>query len=378
MKRFLVFILFWSVISPLKAQDVVFARKTLDTLTSPFFWGRGYTRDGMAKAADYIEQQFRQYGLKPMGTFQQPFFLSVNTFPGKMEVKLNSQTLVPGLDFIVSPESMGQQNKGTLQQNDSTTFVNAQHRIILELKDKLTWSVAQQKADYTLIQVDKKRWTAAPKTIEVNIENKLVERFEGNNVCGIVPGTSKPDSIVLITAHYDHLGSMGSETYFPGANDNASGVSLLLDLARYYAAHPQPYSIAFICFGAEEAGIVGSKYFTENPLIDLKKIRFLLNVDLVGTGETGITVVNATLHPAEFALLNKINDSHKYLAKINPRGKAANSDHYFFTEKGVPAFFIYTQGGISAYHDINDKANTLPLTEYEDLFRLFLDFITLL
>ncbi|MNL21468.1 Aminopeptidase YwaD precursor [compost metagenome] len=178
----------------------------------------------------------------------------------------------------------------------------------------------------------------------------------------------------MFTAHYDHLGGMGSQTYFPGANDNASGVSLLLNMARHYAANPAPYSMAFICFAAEEAGLLGSKHFTEQPLIDLKKIRFLVNLDMIGTGDTGITVVNAEYYPKEFTLLNEINDQHKYLSKINPRGKAANSDHYFFSEKGVPSFFIYTNGGIKAYHDVNDLPGTLPFTEYDDLFNLFLNF----
>ncbi|HSU52263.1 MAG TPA: hypothetical protein VLJ41_16770, partial [Segetibacter sp.] len=64
----------------------------------------------------------------------------------------------------------------------------------------------------------------------------------------------------------------------------------------------------------------------------------------------------------------------KYLVKINARGKAANSDHYWFSEKGVPAFFIYTMGGIKAYHDLYDVAATLPFNEYEDLFKLILGF----
>ena len=133
----------------------------------------------------------------------------------------------------------------------------------------------------------------------------------------------------------------------------------------------------FIAFSGEELGLFGSKYFTEHPLLPLEAIRFLINVDMVGTGEKGITVVNATEHLKEFALLNKINDEKKYLSKINSRGKAANSDHYFFAEKGVPAFFIYTQGGIDAYHDVNDVAKTLPLTEFEDLFRLLRDWLVI-
>jgi Zn-dependent M28 family amino/carboxypeptidase len=194
----------------------------------------------------------------------------------------------------------------------------------------------------------------------------------------VVKGTAKPDSLILITAHYDHLGGMGSDTYFPGANDNASGVSLLLNLARYYAKNPQRYSIGFILFAGEEAGLVGSKYFTENPLLPLKNIRFLLNTDLTGTGEDGITVVNATEFPKEFAALQAINKEQSLLNAVNARGKAANSDHYFFTEKGVPAFFFYTLGGIKAYHDIFDRPETLPLTEHEDLFKLVVSFTSYL
>ena len=72
--------------------------------------------------------------------------------------------------------------------------------------------------------------------------------------------------------------------------------------------------------------------------------------------------------------MNAVNDEHKLLTKINARGKAANSDHYHFTEKGVPAFFFYTLGGIKAYHDVFDKPETLPLTEHEDLFKLIIKF----
>ncbi|RZK55036.1 MAG: M28 family peptidase, partial [Pedobacter sp.] len=299
----------------------------------------------------------------------------VNTFPGKMQVKINGRKLNPGVDFIVNQASVGKTVSANLVQEDSVTFVAASSRIVVSLQEKLTWSVSQKVADYTEIILKKEDYIKnPPNQIEVDIENIFVDDFRAHNVSAIVKGTNKPDSVILITAHYDHLGGMGKETYFPGANDNASGVSFLLSLAKYYAQNPQKYSIAFICFGAEEAGILGSKYFTENPQIPLTNIRFMFNVDMVGTGETGATVVNASLHKKEFEWLNQINDTEKLLVKINPRGKAANSDHYFFTEKGVPAFFLYTQGGITAYHDVFDKAETLPFTVYENLFKLFVGF----
>lgn len=358
------------------SQDLKYVRKTLNTLTSEAFWGRGYTRNGMEKAANFIQSEFKSFGLIPMDgkNFKQPFLFSVNTFPGKMDLTINGKKLTPGKDFIVHQASIGVSTTANLEQKDSANFLAASSRILVTLEDKLTWSVSQKVNDYTQIFVKKSALNETPKTINVDIENAFVPDFRASNICGIVKGTAKSDSVILITAHYDHLGGMGKNTYFPGANDNGSGVSFLLSLAKYYAKNPQKYTIAFICFAGEEAGILGSKYFTENPLIPLPNIRFLINVDMVGTGETGATVVNATQYAKEFAALNKVNEEGKFLVKINLRGKAANSDHYFFTEKGVPAFFLYTQGGIAAYHDIFDKPETLPFTVYENLFKLFVGF----
>jgi aminopeptidase YwaD len=133
--------------------------------------------------------------------------------------------------------------------------------------------------------------------------------------------------------------------------------------------------MVFICFGSEEIGLVGSKYYTENPLVPLEKIKFLINLDILGTGDDGIQVVNGKVHKKDFETLVKLNKSKNLLKEVKIRGEACNSDHCFFSEKGVPSFFIYTLGGISHYHNVYDKPETLPLTEYEDLFILLKDFI---
>ena len=358
------------------AQDSVFARKMVDTLSSPYFWGRGYTKNGMVKANAFLIAQLKSYGVSPMDgkSFMQKFSYPVNTFPGKMEVAINGVQLMPGRDFIVSAGSRGVKCEGSLVQKDSVTFIDLTNRIIVILQDKLTFSAEEKARDYTEIDIDKKLQKTLPVTIKTNIENKVIDEFNTGNICGIVKGASKPDSIIVYTAHYDHLGGMGADTYFPGANDNASGVTQVLSLAKYYVAHPQPYSMAFILFAGEEAGLLGSKYFSENSIVPLKNIRFLVNLDIEGTGIDGITVVNATVYPKEFAMLRTINDKGKFLVKVNSRGKAANSDHYFLSEKGVPAFFMYTLGGIKAYHDIYDISATLPLTAYNNLFNLLLKF----
>lgn len=358
------------------AQNLASARKVLDTLTSTEMWGRGYTKDGMAKAANYIEQSFKAKGLQPLASsgYRQNFSYPVNTFPGKMDLKINGKELEAGKDFILSADSRGVKAKGKLVQADSTTFINRDARLMVKLVDKLTMSVSQEQADYTFIELRKAAIDAQPKDFKADIEAELLPEFKTANICAYIKGSAQPDSFLVITAHYDHLGGFGSNAYFPGANDNASGTALMLSLADYYSKNKPKYSIAFIAFAGEEAGLLGSKYYTQHPVFPLKQISFLINTDLAGTGEDGITVVNATEFPVAFAYMNQVNDNLHLLKKINARGKAANSDHYPFSEKGVPAFFFYTLGGIAAYHDVWDKSATLPLNEHEDLMKLVIGF----
>jgi len=292
-----------------------------------------------------------------------------------MELTINGKVLQPGVDFIVSPESRGIKSKGDLIQKDSIVFEDVNKRVIIELKEKLTWSVATQSKDYTSIEILKTSLSETPKSYKINIDNKFNSSFKTANVCAEVKGTNQPDSFIFITAHYDHLGGMGKDTYFPGANDNASGTTLLLGLASYFVKHPQSFTIVFISFTGEEPGLIGSRYFSEHPIVPLNRIKFLFNLDLEGTGIEGVTVVNASIFKKEFALLKNINEEFKLLPAINERGKAANSDHYWFTEKGVPSFFMYTQGGIKAYHDVFDKAVTLPMDHYENLLKLLEEFV---
>ncbi|MBA4140689.1 MAG: aminopeptidase, partial [Segetibacter sp.] len=91
------------------SQDYKYARRIVNTLTSTNFWGRGYTNNGMHKAAIFLSAQLQSFGLQPMqgNSFLQTFKYPVNTFPGKMEVSINGKPLVPGRDFIVSPNSPG-------------------------------------------------------------------------------------------------------------------------------------------------------------------------------------------------------------------------------------------------------------------------------
>jgi Zn-dependent M28 family amino/carboxypeptidase len=131
-----------------------------------------------------------------------------------------------------------------------------------------------------------------------------------------------------------------------------------------------------MAFGAEELGLLGSDYFVNHPIFPLSDIKFMLNFDISGTGDEGIEVVNGTVFKSQFDQLKKINNANNLLKQVKVRGESCNSDHCLFYRKGVPSFFIYTLGGIQAYHDIYDRSETLPLTEYDNYFKLIALFIS--
>jgi aminopeptidase YwaD len=373
---FLIYIFYSSLIF---SQDTIYARRVIEKLTSKEFLGRGYVKDGVNKAASYISKELKTIGVSKFGSsYSQNYSFPVNTFPGSMSVVLDGRTLTAGKHYLIYPSAKTIKSGFQLFKTDSVTYEANDGRkpfpLKVKLKKKLTYTVETELSDNTTIELLKDSFTNELKHIDVIFENKFISKFNCQNICGYVKGTEQPDSFMVFTAHFDHLGAMGKDAYFPGANDNASGVSLVLNLAKYYKLHPSKYSIAFIFFSGEEAGLLGSKYYSEHPVFPLSQIKFLTNLDLLGTGDDGIMVVNATVFKDQFNKLNAINTDKNYLKQVKQRGKAANSDHYWFSEKGVPSFFIYTMGGVSFYHDIYDVAKTLPLTKYVEVCKLLIDF----
>jgi len=387
-----------------------YAEKTLKKLASPAFQGRGYYKNGDGIAADFIREEFKEIGLQPVnGTYFQPFTFPVNTFPGAMDVQIGDKKLTAGKDYIVSPACPGVKGEFELvkvtltsQQFKPENFIlidktgldstdsaamdsisrnppNVRGVIVVE-PQKLTWSVSGKVNDQVFIRILKSSLPEKTGTIKLNIENKFLMAHTANNVMGFIPGSQYPDSFIVFTAHYDHLGRMGKKALFAGANDNASGSTMILDMARYYSIpeNRPKLSVLFIAFAGEEAGLIGSKYYTENPPLPLEKIRFLLNLDLMGNGQDGVMVVNGEVFEKEFAIMDSINKDMKLVKEVGKRGKARNSDHYWFSEKGVPAFFLYTQGGSKAYHDIYDVPSALKLEEFEDVKKLLLEFVSTL
>jgi len=418
MRHFLILVSIFFSFQSAFAQDVGYAQKIIDTLSSPYFHGRGYVSDGDRKAALFIANELKSIGVESVQNHV--FYLNVNTFPGEMGVETNCGVLRPGYDFLVDPASpkikvkakkiirIGQvdfqdeekyslllskrfkssvvivdtvADLDELQKRRSDFIANFEGKCLIEVKKKLTWSVSRTQKTQPHI------WTIPGVmdsicSIDIVIDAQLVEGYKTSNVVGTIKGTEHADSFIVLTGHYDHLGRMGKDTYMPGANDNASGIAMILDMARELKKNPPKYSVMLIGFAGEEAGLVGSYFFVQeiDKFLDINSIRFLINMDLMGSGELGVMAVNGKIFTEEFDLLNGINTENQYLLEVRSRGKAANSDHYFFTEAGVRGFFFYLMGEYAFYHEVDDSRNNLKLNSnsYDNSFLLIRDFMRVL
>lgn len=417
--KYVYFILLTACVQSGFAQDMEYAREVLNHLCSDELAGRGYVDDGDNAAAYYIEQELKNNNLYAWDfNYYQTFTMPVNTFPKVVQLRIGKKQLAAGHDFHVvadAPSVKGEfelsyifslpkiapsgrvmdstlSYRGFIVVADSLIaslpppirsalikgFAKAGAKGVIRLSDtKLTWTVAKQQAPLPQFVVKRSAWDFNATTLFAQVKAEFKKKHRTQNVVAFVEGSEQPDSFLVFTAHYDHLGKMGKGVVFRGANDNASGVTMLLNLAKHYSdPKNQPrYSIAFLAFAGEEAGLLGSMHYVQNPIFPLSNIKFLINLDILGTGDEGITVVNGAVHETAFEQLIKINEASSYLPKVKKRGKAAISDHYPFSQAGVPCFYIYTMGGIQAYHDVYDVPETLPLTKFANIFRLLTDFV---
>lgn len=390
-----------------------YGKEILEQLCSERYAGRGYVDNGVGKAADFIVQELKSIGVSTYKkeSYLQNYTFGVNTFPYPMEVKLGDNVLKIGEDYLVNSNSGTAQGTFNTFEFNSSNFYQSNNKpspsdIVIfnftDLKDKdsiaffyqlanetaklspviwittskLMYSVGRYEMKYPMIIIDKKAYSET-ETIALKINNKYISHYKNSNVIGYIPPVKKckfKKEYIVLSAHYDHLGKMG-QAMFPGANDNASGVAMLLSMAKYYIDNPSEYGIVLCFFSGEEAGLVGSEYFVHHPYFKLDKVKFQLNIDIMGGASKGITLVNGSVLAEPFELMESINAEKNYLPKVKKRGATANSDHHHFTESGVPAFFIYSMGTVMNYHDIHDKAENTPLTNFDEVQSLLIDFV---
>jgi aminopeptidase YwaD len=205
-------------------------------------------------------------------------------------------------------------------------------------------------------------------TIKLTLDRKEIEI---PNVIAKVEGTENPDKYVVVGAHFDHLGREKEETFywqplwqerlFPihnGADDNASGVAAMLELAKKLQARPIDKTVIFVAFNANEQSIAGSKAFLENSGIDPKDISFMINLDMVGRmSGIDLNVLGADTSPELKSLINKT--AHDDSTNINfvEGGYDLSDEHSFFANK-IPAVRFATQHHLD-YHTPTDDASKI-------------------
>jgi hypothetical protein len=392
----------------LQSQDLAYARKVHKKLTSKAFHGRGYVKNGDGMAAAFIAKQFSADGLQAFDdSYFQYYSFPINTFPGKITLSVDGSRLTPGQDFVISSSAAAVD--GTFKLRFLPDTINTVESLLSFLKETkvsqqflviegdfrkryghtipgvkgiilLTektpyWHVsnAGQVEGTVWLKIKKDRLPGNASSISLKATNKFIPDYSTQNVIAFVKGKKQPDRFIVFSAHYDHLGMMGTQAIYPGANDNGSGSSMLLDLARHYTLpENQPdYSIVFMAFSGEERGLMGSTFYAGHPLFPLNQIDLLINLDMVGTGSEGITIVNASVFPDLFNRFVTLNKKGQFIKEVKERGESCNSDHCPFYEKGVEAIFIYTRGKEHmAYHTPLDNADNFPFTAYNGLFKL--------
>lgn len=207
-------------------------------------------------------------------------------------------------------------------------------------------------------------------------------RVDGFNVIGHLQGTETPAEMIIFCAHYDHVGTISTnpfitdgsndfrqrnDTIFNGANDNASGTSALISLARYFGAlKNNKRTILFIAFSGEELGLVGSKALVAS-LVDPTSIKCVINLEMLGRGGapfiTGSEYGNCrSILNKELETVDKKRFGKRYFkADGYPDSKLfMRSDNYPFAKIGIPAYTIMTTSDQdSYYHTVDDEASTL-------------------
>lgn len=390
--------------------------------------GRRTGTKGEELAMNYIMEQFKKAGLKPMGTEYYPQNFIVNDgkqMSDETSLSFNGHGLQKGKDFFVFPFSPdkyieakplpGLQEVGmpwffdlkeTLEANKDnphfdiaeyirTNYKGANERgataIFLyntsSIDDKLKFDPKDktEQAPIPFIYISeaaaKKYITsqfAGPDPVTVKLRIGIGEKNRlGHNVIGYID--NKAATTVILGAHYDHLGwgedgnsrnTSHEKAIHNGADDNASGTAALIELASLLQkSKAKNNNYLFIAFSGEELGLFGSKYFVENPTIDLKTVNYMINMDMLGRmndssrsltiGGYGTSPVWSTVISPTFSRMpiDNFNAPAELNIKTDSSGTGP-SDHTSFYRKDIPVLFYFT--GLHAdYHKPSDDADKI-------------------
>lgn len=198
------------------------------------------------------------------------------------------------------------------------------------------------------------------------------------NILAYVEGFTHKE-IIVISAHYDHVGMEDSTTIFNGADDNASGTAALLELSRYFSENQPDYTFLFAFFDAEEEGLQGAKYFMQSVVVDSSLIKLNINMDMIARGDKNeIYAVGTHFHPEMKPFIQEAakGKSLKVLFGRDEPKKQPNwvssSDHAPFHKAGIP-FVYFGVDDHADYHKPTDTADKINPDFYLEIIRMIKD-----
>ena len=224
--------------------------------------------------------------------------------------------------------------------------------------------------------------TEATKSAKLEIEGKSNIPVEGKNVVAWIEGTDKnlKNEYVMLSAHYDHVGigtpDAEGDSIYNGTRDNAIGTVAVLNAAKFFAKNPPKRSVLLALWTAEEKGLLGSRYFSENPLVPLNKIVYNLNIDGAGYNDTSvITVIGLGRTTADELVSEAVAEfGLKAIADPAPeQGLYDRSDNVNFAKEGIPAptfslgFTAFDDEINKYYHKAADEVDSVDL-DYVTLY----------
>jgi aminopeptidase YwaD len=378
--------------------------------------GRRAGTQGEKLAGEYISTQFRNIGIIPKGTdgYYQAFeindgkqvgestYFSVNgknlevskeffplPFSARKTLEASPAIAIqePDMPWFIDLKDILVENSGNphfdiyeyVKNNSKKAFEKGASAVILyntsTTDDKLVFN-AKDKTEIVPIPViyvtkdaAKKYFSDVTATMAIKLKTDITEKKRtGHNVVGYIDNGAA--TTVVLGAHFDHLGygedgnSMmrtGEKLIHNGADDNASGTSALIELSRLLKkSKAKNHNYLFLAFSGEELGLFGSKYFVDNPTIDLSTVSYMINMDMVGRlndSTKSLSVGGYGTSPVWSSVINAADKKLPFVIKIDSSGSGP-SDHTSFYRKDIPVLFFFT-GQHRDYHRPSDDADKI-------------------
>lgn len=398
-KRFLSAVACMAVLSSCSVQKPALLVKDKDveriikTLSADDMQGRGVFTPGIDKAASFIESEFKAIGLKPLtglSGFRQDFPMN-RIVPGPYQVNINGKAVEQQNVFYISDKPSLNWTKPSdvevqyIRANQSFT---TRYKAIMELNkpvlvyvDESLFSAFKRFRDHYMDERVVGEFQSTDAVFVLGTED-AVESFTINlsntitkaplfNVVGMLPGKSKSEEYVIFSGHYDHLGiidAVEGDSIANGADDDASGVTAVISLARYYKQlNNNERTLIFVAFTAEEVGGIGSKYFSkqQNP----ESVVAMFNIEMIGKeSKFGKNTAFITgYEKSDFGqILQKNLQGTEFKFHPDPypdQNLFYRSDNATLAAQGVPAHTISTDqiDQDKYYHTVNDELSTLNI-----------------